>query len=256
MKALLMRRETPSLALLLVGAWIIRLALTGEYKVYVKDSFGPWLGVAGGLLVVAALSGLVFTLRGRSVEHDHGFEESDATTGPGESAESGDADAGHGHRSYVGWLLLVPLFAFVLIVPKPLGAYSAARAAGPPPPVAANYDALPDGDVVALPMREYTGRALTGDTMDGRTLELVGFVTPAPDGFYVTRLAIACCAADALPIKVWVATDGQAPAEGNWVTVTGTPGEPVMDETDSYEIASIEAETVTATAAPDSPYEQ
>lgn len=244
-----MRRETPSMALLLVGAWIIRLSVSDDYKLYVKDSFGPWLTAAGVLLVGTALTGLVMTLRGGSVDHaDHS------------ASTDIDDDEGHEHRSYVGWLLLAPLFAFVLIAPRPLGAYSAQRAAGPPPPVAStNYDPLPAGDPVPLTMREYTGRALGGsaDTLQGRTVKLLGFVTPGPgDGFYVTRLAIACCAADALPIKVLVETETPAPTEGSWVAVTGTNSKIVEDETGSYEIATIEAQSVEAAAAPESPYEQ
>lgn len=243
-----MRRETPSLALLLVGAWIVRLAVTDDYKLYVKDSFGPWLAAAGALLVLTALIGLVMTLRGRSVDHADHSPSTDV-----------DDDHRHEHRSYVGWLLLVPLFAFVLIVPRPLGAYSAERAAGPPPPVATDFDALPAGDPVALSMREYTGRALSdsADTLDGRTVTLLGFVTTGPgDAFYVTRLAIACCAADALPIKVLVHADAPPPAEGSWVEVTGTNGDIAEDPTGGYEVASIEASQVQPTAAPESPYEQ
>lgn len=243
-----MRRETPSLALLLVGAWVIRLTVTDDYKLYVKDSFGPWLTLAGVLLVITAVVGLVMTLRGKSVDHaDHS------------GSTDVDDDEKHEHRSYVGWMLLVPLFAFVLIVPRPLGAYSAERAAGPPPPVATNFDALPAGDPVSLTMREYTGRALSGsaDTLEGRTVKLIGFVTPGPgDGFYVTRLAIACCAADALPIKVLVSSDVPRPLEGSWVEVTGTNGPIVEDEAAGYEVATIEATSVAPTTAPESPYEQ
>lgn len=243
-----MRRETPSLAVLLVGAWIVRLAVTDDYKLYVKDSFGPWLLLAGGLLIVAALTGLIMTLRGKAIDHAEHSETAD------------EPDGEHHHRSYVGWLLLAPLFAFILIVPRPLGSYSAERAAGPPPPPASQeFAPLPAGDPVALPVRDFTSRAVFGDgtTLQGRTVAITGFVTEAPgEGFYLTRLVIACCAADALPVKVYVAGDVPKPADDTWVEVTGVNGDLVRDATDSYDIATIEATSVVPVAAPASPYEQ
>ena len=114
------------------------------------------------------------------------------------TGEGGHAD-GHGHRSYVGWLLLAPLLAFTLIAPQPLGAFSAERAAAPPPPPASqSYDALPAGDPVDLTLRDFTSRSLWGGgkTLEGRSVALVGFVTPRPaGGYFVTRLVIACSSA-------------------------------------------------------------
>lgn len=244
-----MRRETPSFALLLVGSWILKLALTDDYKMYVKDSFGPFLVAAGALLVIAAITGLVMTMRGASVDHADHSENTDV-----------DDDHGHEHRSYVGWLLLAPLLAFTLIAPRPLGAYSVEQAAGPPPPPASQkFDPLPAGDPVSLTMRDFTSRSLWGQgkTLEGRTVKLVGFVTPRPSGgYYVTRLVIACCAADALPVQVYVSGNAPDFASNAWVAVEGTATKPVRDETDSFDVAAIDAKSVTPTPAPDSPYEQ
>ncbi|MFI6510299.1 hypothetical protein ACIBCT_22060 [Streptosporangium sp. NPDC050855] len=52
---------------------------------------------------------------------------------------------------------------------------------------------------------------------------MTGFVSPAKKKgqWYVTRMQIACCAADAFPLKV--AVKGlDAPPPDTWVAVTGT----------------------------------
>lgn len=251
-----MRRETPSLALLLVGAWIMKIALTDDYKMYVKDSFGPWLAVAGAILVAVALAGLAMLSVGRRVDH---AEHADH---PEHAVEEGHADSGHGHdhRSYVGWLLLAPLVAFTLIIPRPLGAYSAERASAPPPmPADQSFEELPAGDPVELTLRDYTSRTLWDDaqTLQGRTVQLVGFVTPRDaGGYYITRQVIACCAADALPVQVYVAGDPPAFAADTWIQVVGTSAPTVRDETDSFDIAAVTAQSVTTVTPPASPYEQ
>ena len=52
-------------------------------------------------------------------------------------------------------------------------------------------------------------------------MKLTGFVTTGDDGrWYVNRLTIACCAADAAAFQVEV-TGAQAPAAEQWVDVVG-----------------------------------
>ena len=41
-----------------------------------------------------------------------------------------------------------------------------------------------------------------GHSLDDRTARLTGFVVQEGDDTYVARLAIACCAADAFPVKI------------------------------------------------------
>ncbi len=251
-----MRRETPSLALLLVGAWIMKISLTDDYKMYVKDSFGPWLAVAGGILVLVAIAGLVLVSIGQRVDHAEHADHPERPEGPREPA----AEHGHSHRSYVGWLLLAPLVAFTVIIPRPLGAYSAERAAAPPPmPADQTFEELPAGDPVELTLRDYTSRTLWDDaaTLEGRTVRLTGFVTPrAAGGYYITRQVIACCAADALPVQVYVAGDPPVFAPDTWIEVVGTSAPTVRDESDSFDIAAVTADSVTTVTPPASPYEQ
>jgi uncharacterized repeat protein (TIGR03943 family) len=67
---------------------------------------------------------------------------------------------------------------------------------------------LPSGGVVPLQLSEFAERAAwdSGDSLHGRTVRLTGFVVHEGRATYVARIAIACCAADAYPVKV--ALDG------------------------------------------------
>jgi uncharacterized repeat protein (TIGR03943 family) len=69
--------------------------------------------------------------------------------------------------------------------------------------------------------------------IDGRTVQLTGFVTPdrvasgdegdggGKAGWYLTRVIFSCCAADAQFVKVRVHGIPAPPAD-TWVTLTGT----------------------------------
>ncbi|WP_443031959.1 TIGR03943 family putative permease subunit [Streptomyces sp. CA-210063] len=61
----------------------------------------------------------------------------------------------------------------------------------------------------------------SGRTMKGRTIRMTGFVTKDGDTWYVTRLLISCCAADARPDKIEIRGIDARPTDA-WVTVTGT----------------------------------
>jgi uncharacterized repeat protein (TIGR03943 family) len=65
-------------------------------------------------------------------------------------------------------------------------------------------------------------------------VRLVGFVVPdpQPQGFLLTRFAISCCAADAIPMQVAVlAAQGGIPPPDTWVEVEGTWQPPVSGDT-------------------------
>jgi uncharacterized repeat protein (TIGR03943 family) len=80
---------------------------------------------------------------------------------------------------------------------------------------------------VRLTLAEFSSRAMydSGRSLKGRTVRMTGFVTQDDDGtWYVTRLYVTCCAADATASKVEIrGTDlsGPPPTDA-WVTVTGT----------------------------------
>jgi hypothetical protein len=57
--------------------------------------------------------------------------------------------------------------------------------------------------------------------MKGRTVQLTGFVTPGSAGtWYLSRLVVTCCAADAQVLKIEMHGTTAPPADA-WVTVTG-----------------------------------
>jgi hypothetical protein len=151
------------------------------------------------------------------------------------------------------------------IAPPELGAFTAARAddsrAAAPPRIEVKEDdyALPPGpDPLPMSIGEFMGRSFEAQiggqiTLAGRRLELTGFVTPGEKGgWYLTRLQMSCCAADALALRVKI-LDAPAPAKGAWVKVVGLwhpAGKP--DQQGVYEFT---AESVTPTEKPDIPYE-
>ena len=104
---------------------------------------------------------------------------------------------------------MVPLAVLLLIAPSPAGAYEAGRAGSALPPAPSSpYTALPAGDPVTLSVVDYASRAVfdAGRTLTGHHIQLTGFLTSAPGGgWYLTRMLVTCCAADAQPIKVGLA---------------------------------------------------
>ena len=226
----------------LAGAVLLRLTLTGTYARYVRAGMGPWLVLAGALLVVLGLATVVRAWRaagGHGAGHDYG--------------------AGHGHDHgrvpAVGWLLLAPIAALLLVAPPTLGSFGVGRGAtvdvraGAP-----SFHPLPPGPApVPMTLLEYGQRAFDhrGASMAGVTVQLTGFVSRrAPGGFELARYQIACCAADASAVVVRVAgVEGAAPERDAWVTVTGTV-HPTGGET-----PRIDAVSVAAVPAPEDPYE-
>jgi uncharacterized protein DUF1980 len=81
---------------LLVGAVLLRLTLTGTYRRYVRVEMGPWLVVAGAVVVVLGLVTLA-----RAIRRDRFV----------------DAHGHHREVDRVGWLLLAPIAALLLVAP-------------------------------------------------------------------------------------------------------------------------------------------
>jgi hypothetical protein len=101
---------TQAVIMLLFGGTIIKATLTDVFLRYVKEGLRPFLLIAGALLVMAA----VMTLwhEWRPAGHDHH-----------------DGGHGHGHHEpHVGWLLILPVLAMLLISPPALGSYTAGQA--------------------------------------------------------------------------------------------------------------------------------
>ncbi|MEK9809202.1 MAG: TIGR03943 family protein [Candidatus Nanopelagicales bacterium] len=179
-----MRRDVQAIVLILVGGAVLRISIGDAYLNYVKANMRIWLILSGALLVLLGLLALVDVLRkGRAAVEPTPHDE-----------------------------------------PHELGAYAAARdTTNGVQPREAKAPPLPEGDPVSVTVSDYVGRAVwdDGTSLEGRNVQMTGFVTPNPDGsWWLTRLAISCCAADAIAYKVQPLDVEDLPAN-TWVTVTG-----------------------------------
>ncbi|MGW3416171.1 TIGR03943 family putative permease subunit [Streptomyces sp. NPDC000888] len=214
-----MRRYGPALLLLLSGAAVLRITVFSDlYLRYVQSGLKVYLIASGVLLLTLGALSAVRETR----THDHEAED---------EAEAGDEeledDHGHNHHRTprIAWLLAIPAVALLLFPPPALGSYSADREAEQRAAQGVGtFPALPSGDPVALTLGEYTSRAIydSGKSLTGRTVRMTGFVTRGDNGtWYLARLLITCCAADASTYKIEI-KGADAPVNDTWVTVTGT----------------------------------
>jgi uncharacterized repeat protein (TIGR03943 family) len=186
-----------------LGILMLRIGLTDEHLRYVQ----PWmrwgvLATGGFLLLFSA----VYLWADEDEHHDHEHEH------------------GREHRAPLSaWLLLVPSLVVALVAPQALGAYVAERRANPAPatPIA-YFEPLAATDPLPMKVVDFVSRAQldTDQALRGRDVTLTGFVSREGDRWFVTRIGINCCAADAFAWKVEVA-DAEAPPEQSWVRVTG-----------------------------------
>jgi uncharacterized repeat protein (TIGR03943 family) len=220
---------------LLVGTVLVRLVLTGTYGRYVRPGMGPWLAVAGVAVIAVGLATLRSALR-----HAHPLDAHDHHR--------------HGEGERVGWLLLAPITALLLVAPPTLGSYGVDHGAkvdiragtGVFDPLAAGAEPVP------MTLLEFGQRAFDRDgaSFGGATVRLTGFVAGAEQsGFRLARYQIACCAADAAPVVVRVVGARRVPARDRWVSVTGVyrPG--------GGDLPELAAGNVVEVPAPDDPYE-
>jgi len=219
---------------LLVGAVLLRLELTGSYGRYVRVGMGPWLAVTAVAVIVLGLVTLLRTLRhARPVDvHDH--------------------HRGGGDR--MGWLLLAPIAALLLVAPPTLGSYGVGR--GSQVDIrsgGAVFDPLARrSEPATMTLLEFGQRALDRDgaSFHGAAVQLTGFVAGAEaGGFRLARYQIACCAADAAPVVLRVVGTRGSPARDQWVRVTGT------FQRGGGEVPELAATSVVEIPAPDDPYE-
>ncbi|MFI5475235.1 TIGR03943 family putative permease subunit [Streptomyces cacaoi] len=229
-----MRRFAQVGLLVLGGLGLLHTSLfTDEYLRYVKEGMRPLLVASGVLLVVLGVAEAWAAPPkegpGESGpgESRHGHEE------PGESAhgheEHGHEGHGHDHSGVprVAWLLLLPVLSLLFYAPPALGSYTASRE--PAKAVAVQEDAfdpLPATSPLPITLTDFTQRVQQDRSraIRGRAVVMTGFVTPAPrkqDGWYLTRIIVSCCAADASSVKVLVQGIA-APKADTWVNVTGT----------------------------------
>jgi uncharacterized repeat protein (TIGR03943 family) len=209
---------------IVVGVTALRLSLTDVYLRYVKESLRPWLVIAGVLLVLVGVTGLVRDARR-------------ASAATAEEPEAEPVGAGHehdhdDHMPRVAWLLMLPVLAIFLISPASLGAFAARRSSNAR--LEAPKAKFPDlaaevRGAVPMTLREYSLRSYYDDTKSLATtrVRLTGFVTPESGQLMLTRFALSCCAADGVAVKVrLVDFPGPTPSADTWFEVEGEFLEP------------------------------
>lgn len=227
-----MRVTTQGLVLAFLGVVLVRLAVGGDYLSFVT----PWMRwpiiVSGALLLLLALRPALGLTEREGDEHDHGVPA-------------------------VTWLLLLPGLVVFTVSPPALGAYLAERRADDAPSQSptSTFSPLPAGDPVDVELQELVWRAQVdeGVTLTDRTVRVTGFVSRDEDGgWYVTRMSINCCAADATVIRVGV-DEAEAPARDAWVAVTGAWV--AGSGTDRRAVPRLAASAVTSVDAPRQTYQ-
>lgn len=261
-----MLREARAILLVLTGAALLHLSLFGDgYLRYVRRSMHLWLITAGLVLLALGLVRAFLLTRsllspapaaGQGGDGAHG--DAEGTDSPSDGGSDGGSD-GHAHRHLrAAWLLLCPLAAVFLAAPPALGDYTAQHtAATVAKPVSSGFPALPAGDPLKLPIADFVVRAVWDQrgSLRGRHVRLTGFAMPKPGGgWYLTRLTITCCAADAVTYRVDVRGLGTAPSRGTWVEVTGT-WQPDGRTGHDDDIPVLTATQVVGVPTPADPYE-
>jgi uncharacterized repeat protein (TIGR03943 family) len=230
----------------LLGGVTLRVALTDAHLAYVQPVFRPFLLAAAVVLLVLGGAGVVRARPARRAPDPH----------------DGHGHEGHGHGGpRVVWLLVAPVAVLLLVAPPALGSFTAARqpqqvVAEEPVAVGLGPDD-PGQEYRTLPLSAYAIRALAEDTsaFEGRQVRLTGFVTPREGGgWYVSRIQIQCCAADAVAFTVVVDGPQGDLAADQWVDVVGTWAPPVPHPTRGWDEPVIRPVTVTPVDPPADTY--
>jgi len=199
-------RGTQNTLVLLVGLSALVMILKGSYLHFVKPSLLPWLIAAAAVLIVLAVVSIVGDLR----------------DGPA-------GDHGHSHRTWLVWLLLIPIALTTFVVPPPLGAQGAApEAVAATAPQKRAFPPLPAGDAPTVSIPDVVMRAAADstDSLDNRPITITGFTLRYPEGTDLGRVVIVCCAADAQLARIHLSGSAVAELAGypedTWLEMTGT----------------------------------
>ncbi|MET7474890.1 TIGR03943 family protein [Streptomyces sp. NPDC005648] len=248
-----MRRPLQITLLVLSGLGLLRIALFSDlYLRYVKEGMRPLLIASGAVLILLGVADAVSYGRrhGAKGHTDHGDE--------GHTHHHGDGGHGHDHSGgpRAAWLLLVPAVSLLLYAPPALGAYTASREPSRPAVTPRHdFDPLPAASLLPITLTDFALRVRQDRTraISGRTVQLSGFVTAGKrsDSWFLTRIIISCCAADAQSVKLRIY--GPAPRPDTWVAVTGTWHPAGSLGTESAAVA-LDARTVEEAAKPVNSY--
>ncbi|KAB1148830.1 TIGR03943 family protein [Streptomyces luteolifulvus] len=214
-----MKRPLQVTLLVLSGLGLLHGSLfTDLYLRYVKQGMRPLL-IGSGVLLLVLGAAEAWSWRTRHDGHEgHG-------DGHGHDGDGHVHD--HSGVPKVAWLLFLPALSLLFYAPPALGAYTASRepAKAVTEQKQEDFDPLPTASPLPITLRDFTRRVQQDRSraIDGRTLLMTGFVTPAEggDGWDLTRIMLSCCAADAQSVKVRIHGVTAPPAD-TWVTVTGT----------------------------------
>ncbi|MFJ7909133.1 TIGR03943 family putative permease subunit [Kitasatospora sp. NPDC096204] len=239
------RGLAPSLLVALVGAALLRITVGSDvFLQYVKEGLRIPLIASGIVLLGLGIAGVVRRVTAHRQEPVMRF---------GRDAEGNAVwlrpvkDDGHGHGEghdhdhgpRVAWLLTIPAVLLLCLTPPPLGSFTASRDGSDAVVEPAKYadlseqpaapgSAADSGASVTVPtpmsLTEFIGRSRDPNkSLADRKVRLTGFVSPGaqPGEWYLNRLVVSCCAADARRLRVLVHTAGAAPAADSWVDLTG-----------------------------------
>lgn len=218
-----------ALPLLLLASAVLTLCLvvSGQAAELVRPAMVPLLVIAAAVLLMLFVAAHVAT-------EQHGHEQS------------------HHGLPTVAWLLLLPVALACFSSPAAVATHEAGQQLVVEGPGRGQAIApLPLADPIAVPLNVYSDRALAAgaSTLDGRTVLLVGFVAPDPQGrgWTLARLRFRCCLADARPVRVR-ALGVAPPPSGSWVRLRGTcvPSPP-------GDLAQVHVESVEAIQRPSPP---
>ncbi|QVQ54584.1 TIGR03943 family protein [Spiractinospora alimapuensis] len=269
-----MNRMAQGLLLVLVGVATLSVTLVGDqYVNYVKPFFF-WMLMPSGVVLVLLGGGLVFAeLRAARAEDRAalGAVPAGGATPAGHDHDP-EGDDGHGHshdhapRS--AWLLLLPVVVVFVVAPPALGSYSVSTTAGggaPPEAEESGYAGVSDlPDDANTPhemsVQEFVMHAWMDEDreLEGQLVRLTGFAVPPEgddvgEGWYLARLQMACCAADAIVNKVLI-TNEPEPDPDTWFTVEGY-WNPPDGELSDVSVHQFEVETIEDVDSPPDPYE-
>lgn len=202
-----MTRQTQALLMAFLGAVLLRLSLSDAYLRYVND-WMKWPILASGVLMLLLAVGPLF---------------GDPDKVRGHAPDADVDDHGHSGVPKATWLLVLPGLVVFVISPPELGSFLAERRANQSAAAAPGEVAtLTAGETTPLLVQEFVWRAQSGgSSLVDRKVELTGFVSQEADRWYVTRMVIGCCAADALAFRVQVDAEDEQPERDQWVRVTG-----------------------------------
>lgn len=119
----------------------------------------------------------------------------------------------------------LPALSLLVYAPPALGSYTASRDCATVVTEHQRFEALPATSPLPMPLTHFTRREQQdpSQAIKGRTVQMSGLITldEGGDGWYLTRIVISCCAADAQSVKVRIHGAPPLPAD-NWVSGTGT----------------------------------